>query len=260
MRSGGKSFDWLNADDERPDFLKVRSISNLIARALKKPNMRYYTDEHPRQTIPIRSRARPMQVALLSRITNKEGLVRRLEGKKQEYQKTCFVCRQYSKKPVNTVWWCSTCHMPLCKMPRKREMTCMQEHQIYHDDPHLGCFANREYFFMPPEYRKFLEPVSKLTCTNQSSVHNNNENDGDDESDGDFMIGNMDGGEDDVGSLSSNDSLLSLLRTSSGSSSRRGGGAATRRLTRSSAQLTQSLAQSTQSLQAQRKSGRNKKG
>ena len=90
MRSGGKSFDWLNADDERPDFLKVRSISNLIARALKKPNMRYYTDEHPRKTIPIRSRAQPMQATLLSRITNKEGLVRRLKGKKQEYQKTCL--------------------------------------------------------------------------------------------------------------------------------------------------------------------------
>jgi len=26
MRSGGKAFDWMNADDERPDFLKVRSI------------------------------------------------------------------------------------------------------------------------------------------------------------------------------------------------------------------------------------------
>jgi hypothetical protein len=30
MHSSRKSFDWLNADDERPDFLKVRSISNLI--------------------------------------------------------------------------------------------------------------------------------------------------------------------------------------------------------------------------------------
>ncbi len=89
-------------------------------------------------------------------------------------------------------------------------MTCLQEHHSYYDDPHLGCFADREHFFMPPEYRKFLEP--------QSSVHNNNENNGDDKSDGDFMIGNMDGGEDDVGSgeddvgsISSNDSLLTLL-------------------------------------------------
>jgi hypothetical protein len=83
-------------------------------------------------------------------------------------------------------------------MPRKLEMTCLQEHEKYHEDPYLGCFANREHIFMPAEYKKLVQ-VSK-SCANQSSEHDN-ENDGDYESDEDFMIGNMDGGEVEVGSL-----------------------------------------------------------
>ncbi len=32
QRSGGKAFDWMNADDEKPDFLQVRTMANLIAK------------------------------------------------------------------------------------------------------------------------------------------------------------------------------------------------------------------------------------
>lgn len=38
-RSGGKAFDWRNVDEERPDFLRVRSMANLIAKGLHSPTM-----------------------------------------------------------------------------------------------------------------------------------------------------------------------------------------------------------------------------
>jgi hypothetical protein len=40
-RSNRNTFDWINADDARPDFLKVRSMANLIASGIRKPEMRY---------------------------------------------------------------------------------------------------------------------------------------------------------------------------------------------------------------------------
>ena len=171
-RSNGKAFDWINADDERPDFLKVRTMANLIASGLKKPQMRYYKEGNPRQTVPNKKRRMISRHAecKLTRITNKEGSIRRPNGKKKEYQKTCYICRQYKKKPVNTVWWCIRCEMPLCKRSRRREMTCVEEHEAYQDDPHLGCHANREYFVMPPGYRLFPQ-VSTSTGRN----HDNND-------------------------------------------------------------------------------------
>jgi hypothetical protein len=49
----GKSFDWMNADEEQPDFLMVRSMANLIAKGLHKCNMQYYNEKTPRPTIPV---------------------------------------------------------------------------------------------------------------------------------------------------------------------------------------------------------------
>ena len=52
-RSDGRAFDWVNVNEERPDFLKVRSMANLIARGLHKPHMRYYDSEKPRPPMPL---------------------------------------------------------------------------------------------------------------------------------------------------------------------------------------------------------------
>jgi hypothetical protein len=112
-RSNGKAFDWINADDDRPDFLKVRSMANLISSGIRKPEMHYYNESNPRPTDPNCRQTASIHHSKLARITNKEGSIRRPHGKKKEYQKTCFMCRQYKKKPVNTQWWCSTCKMPL---------------------------------------------------------------------------------------------------------------------------------------------------
>ena len=94
-RSGGNPFDWLNSNEERPDFLKVRSMANLIARGLRKNEMMYYGQENPRASVPIRSRrVHPRHPHQLVRITDDNGLMRRPNGGK-EYQKSCFICRQY---------------------------------------------------------------------------------------------------------------------------------------------------------------------
>ena len=77
-RSNGKVFDWINADDERPDFLKVRTMANLIASGLKKMHiMQYYKASNPRPTVPSKKRQRMSRHdSKLTRITNNEGSIR----------------------------------------------------------------------------------------------------------------------------------------------------------------------------------------
>lgn len=160
-RSGRKSFEWLGQDDDIPDFLKVRHLANLIGKGLSKPSMKYYDDNNPRQTFPlrrpqggyIRRPSRPLE-----RITNEEGQSTResVDGKKSSgYQQTCFICRQYRAKQQNTYWWCSECNMPLCGDEHKRrDITCYQEHCNNYDDPVLGCHR-RKRFVMPNDYKLF---------------------------------------------------------------------------------------------------------
>ncbi len=70
--------------------------------------------------------------------------------------KTCLICRHYTDKQQNTLWWCSQCHVPLCNKPRGREVTCYQEHIDRTDDPVLGCFARDVYpIYLPPQYRLY---------------------------------------------------------------------------------------------------------
>ncbi len=48
-RTNGSASDWLHDDLDRPEFLKVRSMANLIGQGLRKPQMRYYTADNQRQ-------------------------------------------------------------------------------------------------------------------------------------------------------------------------------------------------------------------
>jgi hypothetical protein len=77
IRSGGAAFDWLSSDDEQPEFLKVRSMANLIGRGLRKPEMRYYNNSNPRQTIKLRRSSPGQELRELTRITNSEGEIAR---------------------------------------------------------------------------------------------------------------------------------------------------------------------------------------
>jgi hypothetical protein len=139
QRSGGKAFDWMNSDDERPYFLQVKTVANLIAKGLHLASMQYYDTNTPRPTIPIWNR-QPQQQHELQRITDKAGNIRPPCGGGKEYQQTCFICCQYQKKQRNTQWCCARCKMPLCKKQR-RDVTCFQEHCNHANDSVLGCSA-----------------------------------------------------------------------------------------------------------------------
>jgi hypothetical protein len=78
---GERAFQWLKDDDEQLDFLKFRSMANLIAKGLHMTRM----DQSGRTT---------------------------------KYQKTCFIFRMYKKKQVNVMWCCAICKLPLCKIDR----------------------------------------------------------------------------------------------------------------------------------------------
>ena len=163
QRSGGKAFDWMNADDEKPDFLQVRTMANLIDMGLHLEPMQYNDKNTKRPTIPIRNR-QPQQQQELRRITDKAGDIRRPDGNRKEYQQTCFICRQYQKKQQNTQWCCARCKMPLCKKQR-RDVSCFQEHCDHAGDSVLGCGAQRVHLVMamPVEYRNRKDVTSTET-------------------------------------------------------------------------------------------------
>ena len=103
-------------------------------------------------------------------------------------------------------------------MSRKRELTCVQEHEQYADDPHLGCHRGREYFQLPPQYRMF-------------GIGNNNNNNGtsgndDDDDDDDDDDGSGDGDDNynndgKARESDSDDSLLATFRMGGDSNNRR---------------------------------------
>jgi len=161
--SGRKAFEWVNVNNKRPDFLRVRSMANLIGRGLQQPTMQYYNPTNPRPTISLRAEhqvvRRPME-----RITNKDGeTTRPSDGKKggKGYAQGCLICRQYWDKQQNTNCWCSTCHMPLCNILR-REVSCYQEHMDNFHDPVLSCIV-KECHILSPEYKRYTKLVTATT-------------------------------------------------------------------------------------------------
>ena len=151
-RTGGRAFQWVKDDDEQPDFLKVRSMANLIAKGLHMSTMQYRNTS--RKSLPVK-RSRRSHLMPLERIAAPDGSIRRDNG--TEYQKTCFICRMYKKKQVNVMWCCTVCKMPLCKIDRGRKFSCLQEHQRAHEDEVYGCNEGRETttFVLPKAYRLY---------------------------------------------------------------------------------------------------------
>ena len=135
-RSGRKSFDcWMNENEDQPNFLQVRTIANLIGRGLFKKEMQYRTQ--PRQSVPeVSNGIFSCTGSPLERITKGGNETR---SDRTEYQKTCFICQMYRKKPQNTQWCCKECLMPLCKMDRGRAKSCFNEHYHAWDDEVIGC-------------------------------------------------------------------------------------------------------------------------
>ena len=59
-------------------------------------------------------------------------------------------------------------------------MTCVEEHEAYQDNLHLGCHAKREYFKMPSDYKIFNRAI-------RSAGRNHDNNDDVDSSDDEYF-------------------------------------------------------------------------
>ena len=80
-------------------------------------------------------------------------------------------------------------------------MTCLEEHDAYHDDPHLGCHLNREYFRLPTEYKLYARENALAECNNNNNGEGGVTN---------IVFLN----DDDGGSIASKDSLLATFELS----------------------------------------------
>jgi hypothetical protein len=133
---------------EEVDNLRVIEFSDQIAAGL-----RLWPYKRHRQQVPVGDF---QQESALSRIVNSSGDSHRELTEKEKLRGktlgspvvlTCYICRRYLKDNINlqvqTSFWCSKCHMPLCRVDRsdnttKRKMSCLAEH-LNADDPDLCC-------------------------------------------------------------------------------------------------------------------------
>jgi len=75
-------------------------------------------------------------------------------------QQSCYICRQYTPKTMNTQWKCRHCDMPLCQVDRTelgkdRGHSCIEEQQNS-DNEFLGCvLMAREAYIMPEHLKKY---------------------------------------------------------------------------------------------------------
>jgi hypothetical protein len=90
------------------------------------------------------------EIGPLVRIRGSDNSIVHPQGRTAR-QMRCFMCRRYKSVSPNTVWCCGRCKMPLCSINRKRNQTCLEEHQCS-TDIYLSCgqFArDRNQWVMP---------------------------------------------------------------------------------------------------------------
>jgi hypothetical protein len=99
-------------------------------------------------------------------ITGKDGSIvhPRMNGKEDKKvrvrEQSCFICRQYTQKTINTQWKCRICGMPLCQVDRsdgiaRRPYSCIDEHLSSHNE-YIGCnLMKHNSFILPDDLRKY---------------------------------------------------------------------------------------------------------
>ena len=150
-----------NMDNDVIDDFDVRTMANLIGKPLSDGSLRYRTTHQPSaQTVPSKG-AKPVV-----RITGKDGSIihPRKEGKEDAKirvrQQTCFICRQYTLRTVNTQLKCCKYGMRLCQVDSSegiawRPYSCIDEH-LSSKDEYIGCkLMKRNCFILPDHLRKF---------------------------------------------------------------------------------------------------------
>jgi hypothetical protein len=151
-----------NMDEDFVDDFDVRTMANLIGKPLSDGRLRYRITNQPS------ARDNPFDVGSKNvvRITGPDGSIvhPRIEGKIgskiRVRQQSCFICRLYSTKTVNTQWKCRDCGMPLCQVDRsggisQRPKSCIQEH-LCSEDKYIGCnIAPRSSFILPDHLKRY---------------------------------------------------------------------------------------------------------
>ena len=151
-----------NMDEEFVDDFDVRTMANLIGKPLTDDRLRYRITNQPNAW------DNPFKAGLknIVRITGPDGSIvhPKIEGKKgskiRVRQQSCFICRLYSSKIVNTQWKCRDCGMPLCQVDRSdgsswRPKSCIREH-LSSEDNHIGCnIVPRSSFILPDHLKRY---------------------------------------------------------------------------------------------------------
>ena len=150
-----------NIDEDFIDDFDVRTMANLIGKPLSDGRLRYWSNHQPSlRTAP--SEAAKHVVC----ITGKDGSILhpRKQGKEdakiRARRQSCFICRQYMLRTVNTQRKCCKCGMPLFQVDRsdgiaQRPYSCIYEH-LSSQDEYIGCkLMKRNCFILPDHLRKF---------------------------------------------------------------------------------------------------------
>jgi hypothetical protein len=149
-----------NSDYDVVDDFDVRTMANLIGKPLTDGRLMYRSRRQPSaRTASYQTSTKP-----IVRITGPDGSIihPRQDGKEgskiRVRQQTCFICRQYSSKSVNTQWKCRVCGMPLCQVDRsdsnnRRPFACIREH-LSSGDEYIGCQKMKRNSFILPDHLK----------------------------------------------------------------------------------------------------------
>lgn len=115
--------------------LTVNEEANVIANGLKKVRVHHVTaaDDANEEQELVRIATGPLDAPDIHKRISQDQEVRYGRSLGSGIQRSCFVCRRYYEKPVDSCFMCSHCGTCLCKKDRrqtdsKRTMTCLEEH------------------------------------------------------------------------------------------------------------------------------------
>ena len=127
-------------DNDEIDDFNVRTMANLIGKPLSDGHLRNWSTHQPSAWTASSEGAKHVVC-----IMGKDGSIihPRKQGKEDAKirvrRQSCFICRQYIMRTVNTQWKCGKCGMPLCQVDRsdgiaRRPYSCIDEHLSSKDE------------------------------------------------------------------------------------------------------------------------------
>ena len=148
-------------NEDHVDDFDVRTLANFIGKPLSDGLFQYRTTLQPNARYRTANFG-DTSMRLLERICAHDGsiAIRDNKGKSRARQQSCYICRQYNPKTINTQWKCRDCGMPLCLVDRSdgsswRPKSCIREH-LSSEDNHIGCnIVPRSSFILPDHLKKY---------------------------------------------------------------------------------------------------------